>query len=72
MLWKSHNLHRANLLNTENLYRDSEISLKNMPENVVSFGRRSLAMQFDGIAWFRMPSVAEAYKLLKTSLKPVS
>ena len=72
MLYKSHILHGADLLNTEKMFLNSEISLKNMPENVVSIGRRSLAIQFDGIAWFRMPSVAEAYKLLKTSLKPVS
>ena len=40
MLWKSHNLHRANLLNTENLSLESEISLKNMPESVVSYEGR--------------------------------
>ena len=49
MLWKSHNLHRANLLNTENLSLESEISLKKCQKNVVSIGRRSLAMQFDGM-----------------------
>ena len=72
MLCKSHIFHKAVLVNTEKMIFDSEISLKNIPHYVVSIGRRSLAMQFDGMAWFRMPSVAEAYKLLKTSLKPVS
>ena len=38
-LCKSHILHRANLLNTENLYGDSEISLKNMPHYVVPYER---------------------------------
>ena len=37
MLCNSHILHGADLLNTENLYRDSEISLKNMPHYVVSY-----------------------------------
>ena len=38
MLYKSHILHRADLLNTENVYRDSEIPLNNMPHYVVSYG----------------------------------
>ena len=37
MLCKSHIFHRAYLLNTENLYCDSEISLKNMLHYVVSY-----------------------------------
>ena len=37
-LCKSHILHRADLVNTENVYRDSEISLKNMPHYAVSYG----------------------------------
>ena len=37
MLYKSHIFHRADLLNTENLYRESKISLKNMLHYVVSY-----------------------------------
>ena len=39
MLYKSHIFHRANLLNTEKIYLDSEITLKNMPHYVVSYER---------------------------------
>ena len=37
-LCKSHIFHRVDLVNTENVYRDSEISLKNMTHYVVSYG----------------------------------
>ena len=43
MLCKSHIFHRAYLLNTEKLFLDSEISLKNMPDYVVSIMKEGFA-----------------------------
>ena len=38
MMYKSHIFDWGDLLNTEKLFLDSEISLKNMPDYVVSYG----------------------------------
>ena len=38
MLCKSHILHRADLLNSEKIFLEGEISLKNIPHYVVSYG----------------------------------